>query len=274
MDYIRKDYIREVSISKVMITPEMARSLLENNPINRTPPKTKVNEYASDMLSGDFLFAGHTVCLSKERKLLDGQQRLMACVQSDTPFYTILVENLPEDIIRVIDSGKKRTYSDQLKMDGHKKPGLLAASIKMLTLIARKNPKDAGYYTTTQLNQVLKKHPFIVDSVDRGSNTFKKADPILSAIHYIANYTGHEHKADQFIETWKGGVKNYENDPIVYIREKLYEDLGKVKKMTTVTRMRYIMYSWQKFKLNQPIQAARPQTFEMQGWDKTTCGIK
>ena len=113
MDYIRKDYIREVSISKVMITPEMARSLLENNPINRTPSKTKVNEYASDMLSGDFLFAGHTVCLSKERKLLDGKQRLMACVQSDTPFYTILVENLPEDIIRVIDSGKKRTYSDQ-----------------------------------------------------------------------------------------------------------------------------------------------------------------
>ena len=80
--------------------------------------------------------------------------------------------------------------------------------------------------------------------------------------------------ADQFIETWKGGVKNYENDPIVYIREKLYEDLGKVKKMTTVTRMRYIMYSWQKFKLNQPIQAARPQTFEMEGWDKITCGVK
>ena len=268
------DYIDNVELSKALITPEIAKRFLENNPINRRASEVKIKEYALDMLNNDFLFAGHTVCLSDTGKLLDGQQRLMACVQTNKPFHTILVENLPEEVIRVIDSGKKRTYADQLKMDGYKKPGLLAASIKMLTLIARKNPKDAGYYTTTQLNQVLKKHPFIVESVDRGSNTFKKADPILSAIHYIANYTGHEHKADQFIETWKGGVKNYENDPIVYIREKLYEDLGKVKKMTTVTRMRYIMYSWQKFKLNQPIQAARPQTFEMEGWDKITCGVK
>jgi hypothetical protein len=267
------DYVSEVSVSKVMITPDMAKSLLENNPINRSPSGVKVREYAHDMTNGNFMFAGHTVCVSKDRKLLDGQQRLMACVKSGRPFHTILVENLPEHVIKVMDSGKKRTYADQLKMEGYSHPAQLASAVKMLILIAQMDPKDHGY-TISQLNSVFNKHKELSESVNFCKGTYKKADPILSAIHYIANQTGWEHKADQFIQTWKGGIQNYPNDPIVYIREKLYEDLGKVKKMTTITRMRYIMYSWQKFKDDMPIQKAQPKTFFMEGWDKDVCGLE
>jgi hypothetical protein len=266
------DYINDVSISKALITPEMAKNYLNNNPINRRPSEAKIKEYALDMENENFLFTGHSVCFSKSRKLLDGQQRLMSCVKSGQPFHTILVENLPEEVIKVIDCGKKRTYADQLKIDGHINSSQLAAAIKMLALIAQAQPKDSGY-TVTQLNTVFNKHKGITESVSFCKNTFTRADAMLSAIHYIANYTGYEDRANQFIETWKGGIKNYENDPVVYIREMLYKDLGKLKKMATVTRMRYIMLSWHKFSEHQEMQVARLGNWGMQNWNKKICGI-
>ena len=262
-----------ITINIEVVTPALARQYLENNPINRRPSEAKIREYARDMENGNFLFSGHTVCFSSEGKLLDGQQRLMACVKANASFFTIVVRGLSEEVIKVIDSGKKRTYADQLKMDGYTNPASLASAVKMLALIGQMNPKDSGF-TITQLNSVFEKHPQIAESVNFCKGTFKKADPILSAIHYIAGYTGYTQKADAFIQTWKGGIRNYENDPIVYIRERLYEDLGKVKKMTTVTRMRYIMYSWQKFRDDQQVLAARPTSFHMDGWNKHICGLE
>lgn len=273
---MKVEYIRNVKINIATIYPDDAEKLLENNPINRKPSKKVIKQYADDMKNGDFLFSNHTVCLSDEGKLLDGQQRLMACVEADSPFSTILVEGLPEHVIKVIDSGKKRSYADQLGMDGYANAALLAASVKMLGLIALQNPKDSGW-TFTQLNRIFEKHEGLVDSVQYCKNAFNKSGALLAAIHYIAKNTGYEDRADLFIESWKGKVFNYEHDPVHYVRQKLIKADAtdkKVNKMPTVTRMRYIMLSWLKFKDHIEMQQANIGPFYMDHWNKKTCGIE
>lgn len=270
------EQIDRVTTNKFLMTPQKAQQLLNCNTKNRKSSDLAVSLYKRDMSASNFMLNGTTVCMSDTGVLLDGQQRLMACVQSGKPFWTILVENLPEEAILTIDSGKKRTYGDRLKINGYENYNSLAATIKMVALIAVRNAKDTGY-TTSELDEILNKHPNIVESVTKCRKTYHKADNLFSAMHYVGMATGYEDQINEFIRTWRDGQINYENDPVVYIRNKLdHDSRQKNGKMTTVTRMKLIMLSWHKFKNFHPLKSAQISNdgFYMDDWDAKKCGIK
>lgn len=253
----------------VWITPERAKDLLELNTNNRRINSKKVAQYVRDMNNNNFEYNGHTICISKTNVLLDGQQRLTACVQSGKPFWSILVQGLDDAVMATIDSGRSRVYADRLKIRGIPNATAVAAALTHACLLSIHTPKNAGI-TASQLDGVIEKHPEIVDSAGFAKNTFPRCDSILGAIHYIAKFTGHEETADQFIRSWKDGQMNYDNCPIHYVRELVYKDATKLKKMTTVHKSRLILLSWNKFKDSQPLRNAKVAKYEykMDGWDK------
>ena len=267
--------LEKVKVSKFQMTPTKAKELLECNTRNRKPSDLVVSLYARDMAANNFHLTGSSICVSDTGVLIDGQQRLMACVKSGKPFWTILVEDLPEEAILTIDSGKKRTYGDRLKINGYENYNGIAASVKMLALLADENPKDTGY-TVNELDAVLNKNPNITESVSYCRKTFFKADNLMSAIHYVGSVTGYEDQANDFVRTWRDGQLNYDNDPIVYIRNKLLHDLRQPQKMSTVTRMKLIMLSWHKFKNLTELKSAQiPKNgFYMDEWDRKKCGLE
>jgi len=256
-----------ISHELTLVTPEHAKELLEINTNNRRINQAKVSQYARDMANNDFDYNGHTICISNTNVLLDGQQRLTACVKSNTPFWTILVKDLDESVVATIDSGRSRSYSDRLKMRGYNNASALAATVVHVALIAANNPKNCGF-SPSQMDAVLDANPDIVESVAYARNTYTKCDPLLGAIHYVAKQTGYDAQADQFIESWKDGQKNYEYDPIHYVREMLTRDAHKLKKMTTVVKSRLILLSWNKFKSFEPLRNARitKHEYSMDGW--------
>lgn len=266
--------IEKVQVNKFQMTPGKAKELLELNTRNRKASDAAISLYARDMKSETFNLSGSTICVSDTGVLLDGQQRLMACIRANKPFWTILVEGLPEEAMLTIDSGKKRTYADRLKINGHENATNLAATVKMLGLIANKNPKDTGY-SVSELDAILDKHPRVSESVSFCKKTFYKSDNLLSGIHYIATKTGYQEQADEFIKTWKDGQINYDHDPVVYVRNRLIQDQTRLKKMTTVSRMRLIMLSWHKFKTYSELKSAKlgSQDFFMDRWDRSECGL-
>jgi len=69
---------------------------------------------------------------------------------------------------------------------------------------------------------------------------------------------------------------NYPNDPVVYIREKLNNNERHKDKMTTTTRMKYIMLSWHKFKNSSEMNKAYLPSdgFYMDDWDTRNCRPK
>lgn len=104
--------------SIVRITPEMAPGLLaKKRPSGKRNPQA-VASYAQSMRNGEWVLNGMPIILSRSGILLDGLQRLYACIDAQTPFITVLAENVPEDTLHTIDQQRRRSFSGVLETRG------------------------------------------------------------------------------------------------------------------------------------------------------------
>lgn len=68
---------------KIMeIDPNTAKMMLLSNNMNRRLSQRHVNKLAAEMASGHYMLNGQTIAFSANGKLLDGQHRLNAVIQS------------------------------------------------------------------------------------------------------------------------------------------------------------------------------------------------
>lgn len=149
------------------ITPQIAATLLRANTCNRPVSRMIVANYAEMMASGQWKLNGETIKVTSKGVLLDGQHRLLACVQSGTAFRAYYVEVEDDTVFDTIDVGKKRSGSDILAIKGEKQTSLLAAVL----------PLVRAYYKTGKLNVnsrrcnnmdlegILEEHPDVREDV-------------------------------------------------------------------------------------------------------------
>jgi len=102
------------------ITPDIARLLLKNNATNRAVRKNRVQSYANLMRNGYFQTTHQGIAISETGKLLDGQHRLLACIQVNKPIAIMVTTGLNEDVFKNIDCGAMRSISDRTKLDKKK----------------------------------------------------------------------------------------------------------------------------------------------------------
>lgn len=113
------------------ITPEIAAKYLEKNEGNRTISQGVVDRYARDMAAGRWRLTGETIVFGASGRLLNGQQRLWGCIESDTIFQVVVVRGIEDEtaVMNVLDSGKARTLGDVLKINGETETNRLGAII-------------------------------------------------------------------------------------------------------------------------------------------------
>lgn len=98
------------------VTPEVAAEMLSRNTKNqRTISAMAVERYASDMTTQEWLINGETIKFSDKNELIDGQHRLEAIKASGESQVLIIVWGLDAEAMATIDTGRKRSYADQLK---------------------------------------------------------------------------------------------------------------------------------------------------------------
>jgi hypothetical protein len=114
------------------VTPESAAKLLERNTGNRRLRQHRVDAYAADMASGQWLVTGAPVVIDRNGNLIDGQHRLAACVQAGVPFKTLVFNSPDEGAFVVIDSGLARTAGDALGIDGIGQGNDIAAAARLV----------------------------------------------------------------------------------------------------------------------------------------------
>lgn len=111
----------------VTITPRLARKLLEQNGGNRKVSAVNLAKIRTVMERGEWALNGEAVKISRSGRILDGQHRLMAAVDTDTTFETLIVYGLEDETQDTMDSGKSRTLADILSIRGYKNAVSLAA---------------------------------------------------------------------------------------------------------------------------------------------------
>lgn len=101
-----------------VITPELAEQLLERNTNNRPKKERAISQYARDMQAGKWDPDASDVKFARTGELIDGQNRLLACMRAGVPFPTLVRTGLSIKAKAHVDTGVKRTAADMLRMNG------------------------------------------------------------------------------------------------------------------------------------------------------------
>lgn len=105
------------NVTREIITPEIAKQYLGMNEGNRVMRKTAVAAYADDMKSGrwnDSPDIMTPIMFSREGRLIDGQHRLAAVVQSGVSVVMYVRKNCDDSVYKYLDAGVKRSAADQI----------------------------------------------------------------------------------------------------------------------------------------------------------------
>lgn len=172
------------------IFPEEAKEILRVNNINNRPISlTLVKKIANDIKNKSFLLTHQGIAFDITGRLLDGQNRLSACVMANMPITLLVTTGLPstQDVgngtlntFEVLDSGKNRNVSQMLFMAGIKNAPQVAATAKAVGLICCKSVSNFGV-SVAQTHKIIN---IIGESI---SNCVEigKSGTILKAPAYI-----------------------------------------------------------------------------------------
>lgn len=92
-----------------VITPELARKYLERNTDNyRILQIKRVEQYAQEMISGNWERNGESIKFNKDGKLVDGQHRLHAVIKANIPVKIYVTRDIDNSVV-LFDSGYNRS---------------------------------------------------------------------------------------------------------------------------------------------------------------------
>ena len=137
---ITNQTVSSVSTTVELITPDMAAKYLENNASNRPIRPVHVRMFEQLQLNNDFQHTHQGIALSSEGdKLLDGQHRLTAIVNSGIPCLMNVTRGLPESTYQNMDAGIPRSVSDRVTFDDSppRNAKIVAVCVALVNLLSK-----------------------------------------------------------------------------------------------------------------------------------------
>ena len=169
------------------ITPKLAEYMLGKNMQNRNVSQSHVEKLSSDIKSGRWIFNGDPIRFNGN-KLIDGQHRLSAVIKANKPIKSLVVYGLESKAIQTIDTGKSRSLSCTLGIDGYSNTPALASAIRTLNDYLR-GSMDPQTISTSRGIELLEENPGLPEVVKRMESLRKGVSPIsigvISALHYL-----------------------------------------------------------------------------------------
>ena len=241
-----------IEVTTVMVTPELARQLLEKNNHNRPVSEKRVNYYARQIEDGDWKLNGESIIVARDGTLLDGQHRLLAIMLAGVPIQALVVRNVDRKAFATIDGGSVRTIADIYGIDGEEHPKTLATAARFLDnlLAGRGAGTDRGRLAPEYARRIIKSHPGLKNSLWFVTlirpRLQRVSEALLVALHYLfaqKNVIG----ADQFIEQVIKGVSLKETNPAYLFRQFIinsYQDKKKLPANLVATKLIKAWNEW------------------------------
>tara|TARA_R110002051_G_scaffold294539_1_gene360020 strand:+ start:696 stop:1520 length:825 start_codon:yes stop_codon:yes gene_type:complete len=210
-------------------TPTQARTILAKGGPNRKLNERLVSDYAAAMKDRKWIMNGETIKISRAGKLLDGQHRLNAVIESGKTVTMLTVRGLLPTTQATIDDGMKRHLHHILQINGEKHATTLAFSLSLLKRWETQQLhtiRSRGEHRRPRRDQcvhMLKKHPGIRDFVAH-KFTFQFRNTLASgglfAFAWYVCDQSHPDTAALFFEQLATGVAMSDTDPVYHLRER------------------------------------------------------
>jgi len=222
-------------VSIIKLTPELAELLLNRNPANRKINANMVDSFASDMAGRRWAMNGEPIIISDTGELNDGQHRCMAVRQSGATIDAILVVGVSRDSRTTLDQGRQRSISDYLSMDGHADSKVLGAAANHLWSYRNRGMLYKGGGTSrlgatkSEIRQTVIDNPGLERSVVIAGRQALAIGgrAIVAFTHFVLSAQNRE-AADQFVLSLMDGAGLKSNDPILYARNRLINERGRL----------------------------------------------
>lgn len=101
----------------MLVTPAMAKLWLENNTVNRNVRKHSVAKHISRLRNGEWKTTHQGIAFASSGRLIDGQHRLLAILESGVSALMNVSTGFDEDTFDVLDCGDTRSAADRAKLD-------------------------------------------------------------------------------------------------------------------------------------------------------------
>ncbi len=191
-----------VTTAPVEVTPELARLWLEFNVNNRHVNPSRVAQIARDMSAGLWKQNGDSIRFDREGRLIDGQHRLLAVIESGKSLSTFVVRGLEPEAQTTIDTGQARSAGQQLHLLGFSN-ATKAASV-VVTLWRLIHAPDKVWAVSNmpskaeQIEFAMMHRDAITRAVNYGSDAWRELRAKISAYGAAAAYIELNGRAEEF----------------------------------------------------------------------------
>lgn len=236
----------------MIIDPDSAREILRHqNTKNRPCSPVNIVKYARDMTAGNWKVNGEAIVFAWNGRLMDGQNRLHACVKTGIPLVTFVVFGVDPDAFDTINQGKKRGVGEALGIAGERNGKNLAASIALLNTYET-STSLSGFVSVKPLtvgesDEVLRRHPGLRESVSyicsRNKTLWFLMPRVGSVCHYLFTQIA-PFEADLFFDDLASGVGLDYGDPVLYLRNRLMREKDAKAKLPMADIMALTIKAW------------------------------
>lgn len=246
--------IDDVFVGAVTVTPRMAEEWLKRNVANiRNPKEPSIGEYAEAMRKGQWDFNAAPICFNTEGNLIDGQNRLMACIQANTPFTTSVAYGVVSAVN--IDMGRKRSLAELLASLGFTSQAQVSAVVNGIHNYRSKN--GTSFSQVGHGEKVLTKKDALAfaeanrEKLTHSVYSTKKTKAVFgkqgqhATMHFLFSEIAGTSLADEFYEKLTSGIGLDKTSPILHLRNRLIAHaVNKNEKMTDNAYAGIIIKCW------------------------------
>jgi len=242
--------VTDMHLQLETITPELAQQFLDRNTDNRPHKERHVRFLADQMRAGAWQITGDPIKIGKSGRLLDGQHRLMAIVQSETTQRLYVARDCEEEIFAVLDTGRSRSAADVLATAGLKNSTAVSAAAKLLIMHERGVLAIMGgkqrAATNAQILAYTAQHD--VEASASKASAWSKRCKLLNpgewvAMHYLLAKKAPQ-QADEFLQQITTGLNLTEGHPVLILRQRLQAARDGRFNFTAAERMAMTVKAW------------------------------
>jgi len=245
----------------VLMTPEIAESLLVRNTKNRPEIRGKIAIYGEEMTLKRFPATSSGLGFDVDGILQNGQNRLRACCMSRAHFQTVLVKGLAIESFVYEDTQVKRSLADVLAIMGEPHYRVLAGAMSWAfryenqvkrVMATRSNKTETGIGkglaskkiigSNAQLLEVLDRHPGLRDTAAKYNNVTGAllTSSLMAALDYFGSQIN-EDITNEFFQKLVNGVGITEDEPVGVLARHLQKAAVARDKMSHEVRCKYTL---------------------------------
>lgn len=233
------------------VTPEMAKQWLGMNHRNRKLSDAVVRRLAGALGRGEWMISTDAIGLDSDDGVVNGQHRLQMVIETGQPVDMLVLRNVDPNIIRVIDQGVSRSFTQLLQMDGrYTNEATISGGVEWIYKVINdleKTCPTALKPTVPQLLELFEAHPSITESVNAALEVAKLGfnRSIATGLHYLMASVDPD-AADEFFDRLATGLDVSEGDPVYVVREMIIANAKKEKgKEPTYVVAAWIVKAWE-----------------------------